>query len=240
MIVKLNSPKILSDAVSIISELVTEVKIKIKEDGMSIIALDPANVAMVIFRIPRESFSEYQVNDSVWGINLEDLKRILRRTSGSSSIIFEQDGNKLDISIYDKIKRNFMLTLIDIDSDDKNEPNYNFDSEVELNSGDLVQAIEDCSIVAESCAFISGENFFLVEANGSINSFRAEFSKDNAVINGIAKAKYSLEYLTKFIKAQKISERVVIKFSDDQPLRIDFPGEKLGIGFILAPRLEND
>lgn len=240
MIIKLDNPKLLSDAVSIISELVTEVKIKMLDDGMSIVAVDPANVAMVIFKLPKESFSEYQTNNNVWGINLEDLKRILKRTTGSSSIIFEQDGNKLDISIYDKIKRNFMLTLIDIDSDDKNEPKLNFTSEVELNSTDLVQSIEDCSVVAESCAFVSGEKFFLIEASGSINSFRAEFSDVNATINGVARAKYSLEYLNKFIKAQKISDRVVLKFSDDHPLRIDFPGEKMGIGFILAPRIEND
>ncbi len=240
MIVKLDNPKLLYDAVSIISELVTEVRIKMLEDGMSIVAVDPANVAMVIFKLPRESFSEYQTNNNVWGVNLEDLKRILRRSSNSSSIIFEQEGNKLDIAVYDKIKRNFMLTLIDIDSEDRGERKANFDTEVELSSLDLSQAIEDCSVVAESCSFISGEKFFLVEASGTINSFRAEFSEENANISGISKAKYSLEYLNKFIKAQKISNRVILRFSDDHPIRIDFPGEKMGIGFILAPRIEND
>jgi DNA polymerase III sliding clamp (beta) subunit (PCNA family) len=44
----------------------------------------------------------------------------------------------------------------------------------------------------------------------------------------------------KFTKAKSISDKVVIKFSDDYPLRIDFAGNKLGIGFILAPRVEND
>jgi DNA polymerase III sliding clamp (beta) subunit (PCNA family) len=75
---------------------------------------------------------------------------------------------------------------------------------------------------------------------GSLNSFRAEFSGDDTKIEGIAKAKYSLEYLNKFIKAQKISSKVILRFSDNYPLRVDFPGEKLGIGFILAPRVEND
>ncbi len=59
-------------------------------------------------------------------------------------------------------------------------------------------------------------------------------------IEGIGKSKYSLEYLMKFIKAAKISESVVIKFADDYPLKLDFPGEKMGIGFVLAPRVEND
>ena len=46
--------------------------------------------------------------------------------------------------------------------------------------------------------------------------------------------------MMKFIKALKISSRVVVNFSDDYPLRLDFPGEKMGIGFVLAPRVEND
>jgi DNA polymerase III sliding clamp (beta) subunit (PCNA family) len=57
---------------------------------------------------------------------------------------------------------------------------------------------------------------------------------------GIGRSKYSLEYMMKFIKAVKISSRVVVNFSDDYPLRLDFPGEKMGIGFVLAPRVEND
>jgi hypothetical protein len=44
----------------------------------------------------------------------------------------------------------------------------------------------------------------------------------------------------KFIKGVKISNSVVVSFSDDYPLRLDFPGEKMGIGFVLAPRVEND
>ena len=80
----------------------------------------------------------------------------------------------------------------------------------------------------------------MVEAMGSLNSFRAEFSGDDVQITGIGKSKYSLEYLIKFIKAAKISSKVRLSYSDDYPMRLDFPGEKMGIGFILAPRVENN
>lgn len=241
MIVKLDRPKLLSDAIGVISELVNEVKIKLLEEGMSIIAVDPANVAMVIFKLPRESFSEYEAGNEVWGVNLEDLKRVLKRASTSSSIVIEQEDNQLSISIFDKVKRNFILSLTNIDSEDKDEPALNFNCEVEIDSETFAQSIEDCAVVGDSCALIAGENFFIVEASGSINSFRAEITSDeNNKIQGIGKSKYSLEYMNKFIKARKISSKVRIRFSDDYPLRIDFAGEKLGIGFVLAPRVEND
>jgi len=240
MILKLDKPKILADAVGIISEIVTEVRIKLLEDGMSIVAVDPANVAMVIFKMPKENFSQYEAGGEVWGVNLSDLKGILKRASLSSSIVFEQEENQLKISIFDKVKRIFHMALIDVESEDKNEPDLNFACKVEMNSLDFAQAIEDCNVVADSCSFIAGNGFFVVEGSGSLNSARAEFSGDDAVFEGVGKSKYSLEYLMKFIKSGKISEKVKINFSDDYPLRLDFAGNNMGIGFVLAPRVEND
>jgi len=240
MILKLDKPKLLSDAIAIISEIVTEVRIKLLEDGMSIVSVDPANVAMVIFKLPKENFSQYEAGGEVWGVNLSDLKNVLKRASTSSSIVFEQEENQLKISIFDKVKRVFNMSLIDVESEDKKEPGLNFLCKVEMNSLDFSQAVEDCNVVADACSFICGSGFFVIEGSGSLNSARAEFSGDDAVLEGIGKSKYSLEYLMKFIKASRISEKVSIKFSDDYPLRIDFAGDNMGIGFVLAPRVEND
>jgi len=240
MILKLGEPKLLSEAINIISEIVTEVRIKLLADGMSIVAVDPANVALVIFKLPKESFSEYQAGNEVWGINLEDLKRVMRRASTSSNVVFEQDENQLKITIFDKVKRVFNLGLIEIEREDKDIPTLDFSSKVELDSTSFSEAIEDAKVVADSCIFIAGEGFFMIEGEGKINSARTEFSGDEATIKGIARSKYSLEYLMKFVKASKVADRVVINFSDNYPLRVDFPGERMGLGFILAPRVEND
>ncbi len=240
MRVKIDNPKIIADAISIVSEIVSEVRIKLLEDGMSIVAVDPANVAMVIFKIPKESFSEYEKGTEVWGVNLDDLKRILKRASTSGSVVLEQEENRLNITIFDKIKRNFTLSLIEVESEDKEEPELSFGAKVEIDSDTLAQAIEDCAIVADSCTLTTGEGFFLVQGAGSLNSAKAEFSQDEADIEGISISKYSLEYIMKFMKAKKISKKAIVKFSDDFPLRLEFPGEKLGIAFVLAPRVENN
>jgi proliferating cell nuclear antigen len=230
----------LADAISIISEIVSEVRIKLLVDGMSIIAVDPANVAMVIFKIPKESFSQYEAGRDVWGVNLEDLKRILKRASTSSSVLLEQEDNQLKISIFDKVKRNFVLSLIELNSEEKEEPALSFNSKVEIDADSFSQAVEDCAIVADSCTLSTGEGFFIVEGKGSLNSAKAEFSSDESKISGSSRSKYSLEYISKFMKAKKISEKMVINFSDDYPLKLDFPGEKMGMAFVLAPRVENN
>lgn len=240
MKVKIESPKVIADAFAIVSEIVSEVRIKLREEGMSIVAVDPANVAMVIFKIPKESFSEYEPGHEVWGVNLDDLKRILKRASASGSVVMEQEENQLNITIFDKIKRNFTLALIELESEDKDEPELSFNSKVEIDSETLSQAIEDCAIVADSCTLTTGEGFFIIQGAGSLNSAKAEFSNDESQIEGISISKYSLEYLVKFMKAKKIATKAFVKFSDDYPLKLEFPGNKLGLAFVLAPRVENN
>ncbi|MEM4605705.1 MAG: hypothetical protein QW103_01555 [Candidatus Pacearchaeota archaeon] len=239
MKVRLKDPKKFIDAINIISELVVEVKIKFSEEGISIDAVDPANVAMIIFKVPKESFSLYETENEEISINLEDLKRILKRAYNSNFIEFEQEDNSLKIYFEDSSKRIFNLSLIDNEIEQKKEPVLDFSSEGEISTQDFSQTIEDCYIVADSCAFISRESFFRIEAKGSLSSVKVDFSK-NYKFTGEAKAKYSLEYLMKFIKAGKIAEKVKIMFSNNYPLKLIFAGENLGISFILAPRVDND
>jgi len=240
MLVKLDDPSLFSKAVEIISELVTEVRIKVNEFGLGIIAIDPANVAMVGFKLPRGAFSQFEAGNEVLGINLDDLKRILKRSGAKSSIVLEKQENLLSIQIHDKIKRDFKLNLIEIESEEKELPSLDFSSRVELNSGDLVTSIEDCAVVADACSFVVSDGKFIIEAKG-INSARSEFSGDEARIQAEdCKARYSLEYLSKFVKGAKLSEKVSLNFANDHPLRMDFKAEHLELSFILAPRVETE
>jgi len=240
MLVKLEDPTLLSKAVELISEIVTEVRIKVSEFGMSITAMDPANVAMVGFKLPKSAFSQFESGEEVLGINLDNLKQILKRAGTGSSLIIEKKENTLRIEIQDRIKRNFTLALIDIESEDKEIPNLEFSSKVELSSVDLVASIEDCRVVSDACSFIIKDGKFIIEAKG-LNSARSEFSGDEANIQAEnCKSRYSLEYLQKFIKGAKLSEKTIINFANDHPLRMDFKAEHLGLSFILAPRVETD
>src|SRR3989338_10563967 len=160
MQIKLENPMLLSKVVELISALVIEVKFKIDSSGMSVIAIDPANVAMVRFFLSKDAFSQFDLGNAkqeIWGVNLEDLKKILRRGGVKSSLILKRDENKLNIEMPDKIKRDFTLNLIDIKSEDNEMPNLEFSARVEMNSADLIDAVEDCAVVADACSFIRSE-----------------------------------------------------------------------------------
>ncbi|MCX8158704.1 MAG: proliferating cell nuclear antigen (pcna) [Candidatus Pacearchaeota archaeon] len=241
MLLKLDSPRLLSDIISIISELVTEVRLKIKKDGMSITAIDPANVAMVYFKMPSSLFSQFEVEkDETLGINLENLKNVLRRCLQGSSLTISREDNLLKLGIQDKIRREFNLALIDIEGEEKEMPQWEFKSVIKMDSMSFVEAIEDCSIVSDACTFMANPTSFVIEAKG-LNSAKIEFSSDEVEIHSDnSMARFSLEYLNKFIKGAKISSRVAINFSDNHPMRINFSTGDVLLSFVLAPRIEQE
>jgi len=242
MLAKLQNPILLTKVIEIISELVTEVKIKVNEFGMSISAIDPANVSMIGFRIPRSAFSEFEAGTEILGVNLDSLKQILKRCGSGSSLILEKKENMLNIQIQDKIKRNFTLNLLEIESEDidfqEKESRMEFSSRVEINSPDLTASIEDCAIVADACSLIVKDGKFIIEAK-SVNSAMSEFSGDEAKIEGEnSRAKYSLEYLGKFMKGAKLCDKTILHFAQDHPLKIEFKNIGMELDFVLAPRVE--
>jgi proliferating cell nuclear antigen len=240
MLVKLEDPTALSKVIEVISELVTEVRIKVNEFGMSITAIDPANVAMVKFRLPKSAFSQFETGSEVLGINLDSLKRILRRCSSSTSLILEKRENFLNIQVIDKIRRNFGLNLIEVEGQEKEMPNLDYSAKVEISSLDLVSAIEDCVVVSDACSFIVKKGEFIIESKG-LNSARSEFSGDEARIEAEeCKSKYSLEYLQKFMKGAKLCEKTLLNFANDHPLKIDIKTEHMELNFLLAPRVETE
>ncbi len=240
MHLKLEDPIILAKPIEIISDLVLEVRIKITEYGLSLIAMDPANVAMINFKIPRSAFSEFQADSEVLGVNLDSLKKILKRCGKTGSLIFEREENVLTIKIEDKIRRTFSLGLIEIESEERELPNLEYCSTIELDSQDLIDAIEDVSVISDACSFAVKDNSFVIESK-ELDSAKVEFSGDAISIKGEnCKARYSLEYLQKFMKAAKISEKTKIQFASNHPLRLDFGNNSFGLTFILAPRMETE
>jgi proliferating cell nuclear antigen len=246
MLLKLDEPKILSDAIAIISELVNEVRIKITKQGLSIIAIDPANVALVILKLPATAFSQLKLEANEpeeLGINLSDLKAVLRRCNIGSSLVMQREDNLLKLNIQDKVTRIFSLALIDIESEEKQPPKLEFSSKIEIDATTLAEVIQDAAVVADACSFISNkkEGIFVIEAKGSLHSARAEFTSDEAKLQiQDAKAKYSLEYLQKFMKSAKLADKAILQFSTDYPMQIDFKTTALELGFVLAPRVETE
>lgn len=242
----LAEPKYLRDSVSVISDLVNEGKFIVKKDALELVAMDPANVAMVIFKLLSTCFTEYDVKkDEELAINLAQLKQILRRAKSNDTVTLELEEGKLKVQFRSDTIRTFALPIIELDEKEQRIPELQFPVSVETSSTVLSEAIGDVDVVAESVTFLADKAKLTIAAEGDLSKANIEIKQsENTKIdskNDSVKAKYSIEYLKKMIEGGKLSDRVTIKFSNDYPLRLDYKQiDKVALSFILAPRVEND
>jgi len=237
--------KLIKEPITIISDLVTEAKFKIGKNGIEMIAMDPANVAMVVFRLLSSAFVEYSVKDETEiAINLNNLKQVLRRIKGSDNLTLELSDNKLKLILSGTTVRTFYLPLIDQQEKEHKEPDLKFKTIIKCPSSMLNDAIEDVEIVAESVMFQSEDKKFIVSASGDTGKATVDIkAEENVHIDSTekVKSKYSIEYLKKMIQGSKISSIVSIHFNKDYPLKLEYKElDKIQMVFILAPRIEND
>lgn len=243
----LAEPRLLKEPVSILSDLVNDVSIKVDSQKVEIIATDPANVALVVFKLLSSAFIEYEVSGKeVISINLDNLNQVLRRLKGNDTLTLELDKekNKLKIKMSGDSERVFQLSLIELEDMDQQVPELNFNSKVIMNSKTLEDAIEDVGIVADSVSLGLSSDKMFIKGEGNLSHALVELkSNEDTEIdfkNEII-AKYSIEYLKKLIKGGKLSDKVIIQWDTDYPLKLDYNlVDKLGLSFILAPRVSED
>ena len=243
----LAEPKYLKDSISIISELVNEAQFKVRPEAIELVAMDPANVAMVIFKLLSSSFTEYNVDkEPTIAINLASLKQILRRAKPSDMLTLEIEDNKLKIQFKSDSIRTFHLPIIDIEEREQKVPDLKFPVSIQTNSVFLNEAVEDVDIVAESVSFVAEPKKLTLIAHGDLSNANIEINagdatKIEAPAKDKIKSKYSVEYLKKMIQGAKLADKVNIQFSKDYPLKLTYNSiDKLMLSFILAPRVESD
>jgi len=244
----LAEPIYLKDSISIISELVNEARFKVTKESIELVAMDPANVAMVIFKLLSSCFTEYNVKQDIEiSINLSNFKQILRRAAANDMLTLEiGEENKLKIILKGRTTRTFSLPILELEEKEQKIPDLKFQSNITMPSSVLNDAVADADIIAESVTFEAESQKFTINAEGDLSKAKIEIKESEDIKisvegNEKLKSKYSLEYLKKMIGGSKLSEEVSIQFSKDYPLKLEYKAvDKLILSFILAPRVENN
>lgn len=241
--------KYLKDSVSVLSELVTDVNLNIDKDKIEIIATDPANVAMVVYKLLSSAFAEYSVDTPInIALNLDSLKQVLRRAKPTDIIELELDNeaNKLKLILKGDSTRTFNISLLNIENEEKKMPKLEFPLTISTSSSKLDEAVEDVGVIGESVSFIADKKKFAISAEGATSNAKVELLHDDVTkilvnTDNKIKSKYSIEYLKKMIKTSKLADEVSIQFSDEYPLKLDYlVKDKVSVEWLLAPRVAND
>ena len=244
MKVVLQDVEIFKNAIDTISSFITEGTFKFEKDGINLMAMDPSSVAMLILKLLPSMFLEYNVNSESITIPIQELTKVVKRCRSSERLTFEENQNKFVVTIEGDYKRKFYLPIIEPNESVTKAPELKFNSIIKVDSSVIENGVKDAEMVADNVILYANKEQFKMSAEGTNSNAELVVDKNSPSLISIdskeeSKAKYSIDYLDRILKATKISKQIEIKFSTNYPLEMDFiKKDKLKLTFILAPRVD--
>lgn len=240
---------LLQDSMKTISDLISEGLFQLEEDGIKLIAADPAMVALVDFKIEKDVFENYELDegDKV-GLNLENLYSILRRANSGDTITLEldEDESKFHITMENSSTRNFSLPILNLSEDDiPSTDQLDFSVTAELEASVLESAIKDALVVGDSVTVSATDEELKIVSEGDQSNVDFTISGESEGVMSLegseASSMFSLDYLNSMIGAKSLSNVVEIRLGDDFPMRLNFDvPDEARLSFVLAPRIEEE
>jgi proliferating cell nuclear antigen len=237
----------LRETLDSVSVLVDECKIHLDEDGLSIRAVDPANVGMVDLDLGAAAFESYEADGGVIGVNLSRLEDIAGMADSGQLVQLELDEEtrKLHIQI-DGLE--YTLALIDPDSirQEPDIPDLDLSANVVVEGADIDRAVRAADMVSDHIALgvdASVEQFY-VDAEGDTDDVHLELDRDDLIDldAGEAHSLFSLDYLKDMNKAIPKDAEVELELGDEYPVKLHFDiAEAQGrVTYMLAPRIQSE
>lgn len=241
----LENPTLLKKSMETISDLVMEGTIVFKPDYMELVALNSNNVVMVVFRLLSTNFEKYDIKEDIQvSLSLEHLTNVLKSCDDKAKLsLTVGEGSKIKIVSSGKNVKEFELSLIDFADDNLQKiPDLKFPIKIVTSSSAFTNAVNDLSFLEEGVTFYVKNKKFQLEGKTNSMAGKIDFNEDIDVKVENDKeyiSRYSMDYLKKFIKAEKIVGTTEISFNNDYPLKVEYKiVDKLLLSFILAPRGE--
>ena len=234
-------------ALDSVSVLVDECKIRLDEDGLTIRAVDPANVGMVDLELSAAAFESYETDGGVIGVNLDRLEDIVGMADADQLVHLELDEEtrKLHISL-DGLE--YTLALIDPDSirQEPDLPELDLSAEIVIEGRDIDRAVTAADMVSDHIALgvnPDAEEFY-VDAEGDTDDVHLELGREDLIdlTAGEARSLFSLDYLKDMNKAIPKDAEVTMELGEEFPVKMHF-GFAEGDGhvtYMLAPRIQSD
>ncbi|MGB9635559.1 MAG: proliferating cell nuclear antigen (pcna), partial [Candidatus Micrarchaeia archaeon] len=232
-------------AIEALSNLIDEGSFSIKKEGLGLHALDPSQIAMVVFTMPSSAFADYQIESSQnVGLNLENLNKILNRGSTEKLSIYDED-NRVVVQFSDgKSKKVFKVPVIDVSGGIEREPKVEHDAEVLINSGKFKDAIKDISLVSSHITFEARGKTLKISASGDNAEAMIEYTEgeDGAIkkmdVKSVAKVTFPVQYLDDMVKGADNSEDVELSLKTNAPLKLKYKLGNATFVYYLAPRID--
>lgn len=249
---------IFKKAIDGIASLVDEGVLEFGADGMHFLSMDVSRVAMVSVGLPKELFESYQISGSAAGnvkiaLDFERFSKTLKSLGlkkKDAKFFMSFDGNDALAQLIISRPNGVMVLqpVADFSGEGNiHEPQVPFTASLFIKADRLAAAIKTLTEIADFVKISTdGTNALRLEAAGPYakavdvlkkeqgDIFNCEVGKDTACT-------YSLVYLEKFVKFAGISDKALLEFSTDLPLKLTYCTTAGGnVKVWLASRIEGD
>lgn len=237
----------LKSAVDSIVSLVEEGEFEISKDGLHLKAMDPSQISMVAFTMPKAAFEEYAIDEeSRIGVDIGQLSNVLSRGKKGEKAELSLEEGRLVIKFYaSKRKRTFKVPLRETGERIQREPKIEFKNHVAIRADAFKEVLKDAKLVSSHVRLGLTASEFLVEVRGDSGDIKEEFEVGGDEVSEIAavqstKATFPLQYLEDMMKATSGSDVVKVFLETDKPLRLEYNIEGANVVYYLAPRIETE
>ena len=245
----LTDVKLLRDSIDTIAQILDEGMIKLKPEGLEMLAADRAMVVVVDFKLSANAFESYNCDAAASiGLNLLNFLTILKRAGAGDklSLRLNETDNRLELTLTGESTRKFAVPLLELSAEDvPNVTQFQFTANAELSTDVFSNGIDDADVIADSIIIELAPSKVRMWAEGDGSKTELNLEGGSVALSSVdakeaVKARYPIEYLKKIMKAGKLAPKTSVKIGNDYPMRMDFSGDKVKMGFVLAPRVSEE
>ncbi|MEM3030573.1 MAG: proliferating cell nuclear antigen (pcna) [Candidatus Micrarchaeia archaeon] len=231
--------------VDAIVSLIEEGALEIREDGVSLKAMDPSQIAMVCFAAPKKSFAEYRVDaPAKLGLSFSNLSKFLARARAGERLTMKTEENRLVLEFSGaEGRRAFKVPLIDIPAGSQKEPKLEHEASVRMRAGPFKEILRDAELVSAHLTLSASENGLAVDAHGDIGDLHVESERTASAVEEIkakkaAKATFPLSYLSNITKACPDDSPLTLHLKSNAPIKVEYSLDGAELVYYLAPRID--
>ena len=234
--------EVLKTITKALSRISNSARVHFKEDEIVAEAIDPANVALIILRVPSNSLDGYSIEEETTiGIDTNNLDNMLKSAKKRDHIKLSLNDNTLTLEIGHIKYSTVVLDPSSVKGIPGNIPS-DLPAKIVLDAGLFKEVTNLADIITDHVKLESDENAFTIEARGDIDSLKVELTQYELIEFNQEKAVsyFSVEYLKEFNKIASKGDILTILLGTDLPayFKYDVADGKVEATFVLAPRIE--
>jgi proliferating cell nuclear antigen len=247
MLFKTIQANALKSCFEVLKDIINDVNMFFDAEGMKIVALDNAKVALINMKLQGDKFEEYSCPEPIKaGVNVSNLFKLLKFITSNDILTIEINNTEhMEIIIENDIKHTvtkFKLSLLWINDDELQLPEIDTTCTTILPSIDFQRICRDMGNLASDIYIYRKKNILEISCKGDFANQETQLDTEQNDFGGVIGNMYSLKYIHLFTKSTGMCSTMKIQQtepSEKMPIIFVYDVANLGkIEFYLAAKLD--